>query len=331
MGPTCGKIYVWVWSRKPTFLLKIKDDMNTEIISRLIQGKSLDSLGLGMKDGRLDLSGLIAPEPAARKAVSTEIADVSEMEVLVIKGVTWKGLDFSGSRLNGLRFFDCEISDCVFDKCSCQDWRLWTTTVSETSIRSADLRKSALGGVQDGRRNTFRKVEFINADLRQTSYVAAEFVGCTFKDTRLDKADFQTSTFTECTFEGELREVLFHRRGFKGEAFPANEMTNVDFSRAKLRWVEFRGLDLETVRFPEDDDHLIVDDYPRVLDRLLERASGRDDVASKRLTAVLLNKRKWVGAGQHRGVFNKSDLLEIVGEEGLRSVLEIIVQTHAAG
>lgn len=305
--------------------------MNTEIISRLIQGKSLDRLGLGLKDGRVDLSGLITPEPVARKTVKTEIADVSEMEVLVIKGVTWKGLDFSGSRLNGLRFFDCAISDCVFDKCSCQDWRLWTTTVSETNFSSADLRRSALGGVQDGRRNTFRKVEFTNADLRQTSYVAAEFVGCTFKDTRLDKVDFQTSTFTECKFEGELREVLFYRRGFKGEAFPVNEMTDVDFSRAELRWVEFRGLDMETVRFPEDDDHFIVDDYPRVLDRLLETVKGRNDVASKRLTAVLSNRRKWVGAKQQRGVFNKNDLLEIGGEEGLRRVLEIVEQTRAAG
>ena len=42
-------------------------------------------------------------------------------------------------------------------------------------------------------------------------------------------------------------------------------MVNVDLSRAKLRWVEFRGLDLDTVRFPDDEDHLILNDYPRSL------------------------------------------------------------------
>jgi hypothetical protein len=107
-------------------------------------------------------------------------------------------------------------------------------------------------------------------------------------------------------------------------------MVDVDFTGAKLRWVEFRSLDMETVRFPEDDEHFIVSDYLGTLDRLLETFKGRDDAASKRLTAVLGNKRKWAGAKQSRGFFNKNDPLESGSEDGLRRVLEIIEETRIA-
>jgi uncharacterized protein YjbI with pentapeptide repeats len=305
--------------------------MHAEVLNRLIHGGSLDDLGLARKDGRLVLEGLTVPEPAVRKMTRTAIADVAELDVLVIKGATWKGLDFSGSRLNGLRFFDCIISDCVFDNCTCQDWRLWSTMVSNVNFQSADLRKSVLGGVQAGKRNIFANVDFTNADLRQTSYVAAEFVDCIFNDTRLDKVDFQTSAFTNCIFKGKLREVLFYRRGFKGEAFPANEMTDVDFTQSQLRWVEFRGLDMETVRFPKDNDHIIVESYPRVLERLEQAFKEEVSLSSKRLANFFAMDQKWAGAKQRRGVFNKNDLLEIGGEDGLRRVLEIIEETRAVG
>jgi uncharacterized protein YjbI with pentapeptide repeats len=187
----------------------MKREMDMEVLTRLIQGKSFDGLEIGLKNDRLDLRGLTIPEPAIGKTLRTTIADVSEMEGLVVRGATWKHLDFSGSHLNGLRFFDCVINNCVFDNCSCRDWRLWATTISETSLHSTNLRKSVLGGVLENKRNTFRNVDFTAADLRQTSYVAAEFVGSTFKNTRLDKVDFQTSTFAKCKFEGELRESSF--------------------------------------------------------------------------------------------------------------------------
>jgi uncharacterized protein YjbI with pentapeptide repeats len=298
-----------------------------------MERRPLDDLGLSHRNGRLDLSGLSVPEPTVSKKMRTAIADVLQLDGLVkIRGATLRSLDFSASRLNHLRFFDCAIEDCIFDHCMCQNWGLWGTKVSDTSFRAADLRKSALGGVQDGRlhdgwRNAFRKVDFTTADLRQTACSAAEFIDCTFKDTRLDNVDFQSSSFTNCVFEGELCEVLFYRRGFGGEAFPANEMIDVDFRRAKLRWVEFRGLDLETVRFPEDDDHIIVNDYPKTLDRLLEAFQGRTDLASRRLANVFAMSRKWAGSKQRRGVLNKNDLLQIGGEEGLSRVLEILAST----
>ena len=300
-------------------------DQDTEVLKRLIQGKPLDGLGLGEKNGRVDLSGLLAPEPTVAKRFSTKIADVAVLSgITKITGAKWKSLDFTGSRLNGVLFVDCVISDCIFDECLCQKWGLWSTTVSNTSFCSTDLRNSALGGILEGRRNVFREIDFTKTDLRQTTYTSAEFINCTFKNTRLNKVDFKGSTFKDCSFEGELREVLFYRKGFKGEAFPANEMDGVDFRRAKLRWVEFRGLDLGNVRFPEDNEHVILENYLTVLDRLIQAFGGQTDLASRKLATIFGMKRKWAGLKQQRGILNKNDLLEIGGEDGLRTVLEMI-------
>lgn len=276
-------------------------DQNREVWKRLIQGKLLNGIGLGVKNGRLDVSGLLAPEPAIVKTVRTSLADVSTLDgITVLNQTKWDSLDFSGSRLNGLRFLNCKITDCVFDDCDCRDWRLWGTTVSNTTFVSADMRNSALGGVQEHRVNTFRKVDFTMTDLRQTAYVSARFIGCHFNNSRLDKVNFQGSVFTDCSFEGELKEVWFNQRAFGATALPPNEMLRVDFTRACLRSVEFRGLDLGDVSFPTDSDHILLNDYPQALDRLLQGLRGRTEMAPRQLAAYLGVYRKWVGPGQGR-------------------------------
>jgi uncharacterized protein YjbI with pentapeptide repeats len=121
-------------------------DQNTEIWKRLIQGTPLDDLALDVRKGRVNLNGLLAPEPEISKRFSTNIADVAVLSgVTKFHRVSWESLDFTGSRLNGLLFADCAINNCVFEECSCQNWGLWATTVSNVSFRSTDLRNSALG------------------------------------------------------------------------------------------------------------------------------------------------------------------------------------------
>ena len=102
------------------------------------------------------------------------------------------------------------------------------------------LGAATIEGPFAGRRNTYVGVDFTEADLRGTAYVAAAFERCLFRKTKLLKVNFGTSTFADCRFEGQLREVIFWRsnlfaRGFPEDAFPPNEMVNVDFSRAQLR------------------------------------------------------------------------------------------------
>jgi uncharacterized protein YjbI with pentapeptide repeats len=303
----------------------ITESLNLEIWDRLFRGSTLDGLSLGTKDGRIDLRGLTLPEPSVVRKYQVARATVTEIiPAAAFQQVKWESLDFSSSKLNGVRFFNSEVRNCLFEKCQLQDLRLWCTTIVESSFRGANLRKAALGGVQDGKRNLYSEVDFSEADLRETSYKAACFERCVFRNAKLVKIDFQTSTFTDCLFEGELRDVLFYRRGFQGEAFPPNEMINVDFSRAKLRQVGFRGLTLDRVRLPQDTEHIVIKNFASALDKAIEVLKRQEDSTAKKLIAFLNISRKWATPDQVQGVINTQDLAEVVGEDGVKRILELI-------
>jgi uncharacterized protein YjbI with pentapeptide repeats len=300
-------------------------EQTAELWARLTTGAPLDGLGLAMHRGRIDLRAHAAPKPAVLHRYNAGSAGVAELgDLIVIRGAHWRGIDFSRASLGSLRFFDSVIEDCCFEEARCRDWRMWGTTIANTTFRSADLQKAALGAVEDNKRNAFRQVDFTEANLRGTVYVSCDMIDCTFVDTKLSKVDFQGTTFTNCVFAGELEEVLFYRQAFRGEAFPANEMRGVDLRHAKLRHVEFRGLNMSDVMWPDDDDHIIIDDYTAVLDRLLNALKGRTDLASRKLSVLLTMKRKWAGPDQKRGVLSKPDLLEAVGSEAVGELMQLI-------
>jgi uncharacterized protein YjbI with pentapeptide repeats len=301
--------------------------MSDEIWQRLVHEKSLGNESAPTIDGRLDLRNLHVPEPHAVETLRMPRIDVTVLSgITSIKGVSWQSIDFTGSQLPGLRFLDCQIRNCVFDRCRLDDLRVWRTDFANVSFRSADLRDAVLGGTRDddSRRNTFQDVDFTAADMRGSIYGAAEFLRCKFNRAKLVKVDFQSSAFTDCIFEGELRGVLFYRKGFDCERFPPNEMKRVDLRRAKLRWSEFKGLDLDEVLFPEDDDHIVVDNFPQTLERLLAHFGARSDMGSQRLAACFEHYKKWLGTRQKVGVLNRRDLMESGGEEGLDAVMKII-------
>jgi uncharacterized protein YjbI with pentapeptide repeats len=300
-------------------------EQDAKVWETLVKGGKLDRLGLDKKDGRFDVGHLLTQEPTIVRRFDTRAGSVAEVSGQTkLSGIRWRSLDFSDSRLNGLLFSDCEITDCVFDRCRCQDWGVWGTLVSDTSFVGADMRGAALGAVEGRKRNVFRNVDFSQSDLRRIACTSAEFVACTFRGAKLSKVNFGGSSFSDCAFEGELNEVTFNHRAFKADFWQPNEMTRVDFRTAQLRSVEFRGLDLHDVRFPEDADHLILKNYPQTLDKLIQQLRYRTDIGSKKLAAYLGVYRKWVGQKQERGVLNKNDLREIGGEEALQMVLQTI-------
>ena len=299
--------------------------LNAEVWDRLVRGKALDGLGLGSKDGRLDLNGLTLPEPHVKRTFDFNGIPIAEMEsVHSVKGAKWKGLDFTGSKLKHIRFFESELSDCVFDRCQLEDLRVWTTKFNDCGFRRAKLKGSALGAVQNGKRNIYSGIDFSEADLRDTAYQAAAFERCVFRNTKLEHIDFESSTFADCVFEGELRDVLFNRRGFKGESFPPNEMLNVDFSQAKLYDVGFRGLTLEQVKLPDDSDHILIRNVTATLNRLIGTLNQQDDPTAKKLVAFLNIDKEWRPAGQVQTVINIEDLAETVGDEGLDRLRELL-------
>jgi uncharacterized protein YjbI with pentapeptide repeats len=305
----------------------IGESLSLEIWDRLIRGKPIEGLFLGTKHGRIDLNGLELPEPPVLRRFEFKDRPIAEIDpCVIIRGAKWSNLDFSGSKLKGMRLFGCAIENCRFDDCQLEGLRMWSMSIRDTSFKGADLRNAALGGVENGVRNAYIGVDFSDTDLRGTTYKAALFERCLFRNAKLVKIDFQTSAFANCCFEGELRDVLFYHRGFQGEAFPANEMVNVDFSRAKLRDVSFRDLVLDRVQFPNDAEHIVIKNFASALDRMTDTFRQHEDAASKKLIAFIRLYRKWAVPNQAQGVININDLQEVVGDEGVKLFIATIPQ-----
>jgi hypothetical protein len=126
----------------------------------------------------------------------------------------------------------------------------------------------------------------------------------------LDKVEFGSTIFLRCRFAGVLREVIFSDHGFRTGKRDPNPMEDIDFSAATLRWVECRGLNLDRVRWPTDDDHIVVRHLPCVLDRAVEMLAQDASPDSRALRAIIDHYRKWLGPRQDVGVFNRQDLQE---------------------
>jgi uncharacterized protein YjbI with pentapeptide repeats len=292
--------------------------LNDEILERLVRGKPLDGLPLGTKDGRLDLGGLILLKPRPKRTFEFNGVPVTEVGSLVtFKGAKWRNLDFSGSKFSCVRLLESEVTNCLFDRCQFDDLRVWATTFRDCSFAASNLKDAMLGGVVNGKWNIYSGVDFSRADLRRTNYKAAAFEACNFRHSKLERIDFQTCRFRDCVFEGELRDIIFYRRGFEGESFPPNEMLNVDFSLAKLHDVGFRGLTLEQVKFPDDSEHIIIRDVKDTLERLITALNAQGDTTAKKLVAFLNIDREWRVPNQAQTVINVEDLQETAGFEGV--------------
>lgn len=312
--------------------------VKNEAWRRLVNYEPLKGLPLAKKGKRIDLTGSQLSKPPILERWQTPLANVERFEPnATFYNTTLENLDFAGSNLPAIHFSECEIRNCCFDQCNLQGLRLRASAIRESSFRGADLRGTPLGvaavtGLWAKKRNSFFNVDFSGADLRETIYVAAAFKNYDFSHAKLEKIGFGTSTFENCSFRGELREVQFWRsdlstRGYPEDAFPPNEMLNVDFSNAKLRDVEFRNLTLAEVKLPNDEDHVVLNDYPDVLDILLQMLSRQNDQTARVLIAYLGVARRWA-VPRARGVLNRRDIAEIE-PEALQRLLQLLHRSKA--
>jgi hypothetical protein len=293
------------------------------VLGRLVAGEPLSDPELGSVEGRADLRGLVVPAP--RVASRQEIAGwfVEGLEDYPELGrVRLQALDLSGALITGLRLLGATVSDCRFDGATLRDLRAWETTIEDSSFAGADLRDSSLGGWPDpGEPNRFERVDFSGADLRGVECQAACFSDCDFSGARLEKIEFGASNFVSCRFAGELREVLFYER-IAHEPRARNEMRDVDFSQAELRWVEFRGLALDRVRLPESPDHLLVRHYPCAVRRALAELDPDAGPPVAGVRAALETELEWLNERRSIGIFHRHDYLERAGGDEELRVLE---------
>ena len=101
-------------------------------------------------------------------------------------------------------------------------------------------------------------------------------------------------------------------------------MERVDFSRTKLHDCEFRDVDLTDVRLPKDDDHVLIENYPDALKRLLSFYGDKADLGSRQMAIWFGHDRKWLGPNRKIGIIHKDTIRELVGEEGLQTFMKLI-------
>ena len=240
---------------------------------------------------------------------------IRKIDTLQLRDQQFDGADFSNQQFDHLRFFNCKFNNCRFDVSRFIDLRVWGSSFQSCSFRKAKLRDAALGGLIENRPNTFEDSQFIEADLRGSSYISAVFDRCDFENAKLKKVDFNGSRFTKCRFTGELRETSFADVAFDHEDLQPNRMVEVDFTQAELRWVEFRRLDLSKALLPQDEAHIVFPDFRRFLERAIKWLEPRGDLDARKIRAVLevcLRHAPNMGVG----VLNRLDFREEGEAEG---------------
>lgn len=306
-----------------TMANKTSPELSKDVWSRLLRGKTLDDLGLPKEDNRTVLEGLESPDPLIIKSLPQFGVNLVNNR-LIIENVMWRNLHFKKSRLNHVHFMRVDFSNCIFQESHCKQWGLWYSRISHCAFQKVNLRGAVLGSCYS-KRNEYTDTTFANSDLRDVINLSSRFVGCSFINNNLMKAAM-SSSYIECKFEGELREAEFNWNN--DDKDPDIEYTNLDLSKAKLRHTMFRKINLDKIRLPEDDEHVIIYNYKAALDRLIEAMKLKGDVKSRSIAAYFGFHRKWLHPDQTRGYVSREELKEVLGEEDTRMIIEILTQQH---
>ena len=296
-----------------------KDDsgarLAVEVIERLKKGESLENLGLGLTNGRVDLRGLpaspinvSAPQRVGGLAVQTVSALVELNRVPIV------GLDLTGALLSDWRIRGCQLINCRFDLAHCQQWVLWDSEVRGCTFEGSRLRGSLLGTYPEGGQISWENVTFRNADLRYSSAYGAAFMRCDFSDARLDEFHFNQCRLERCRFAGRVEGAVFDGRKLEGRNDP-EEIDRSDFSDAYLVNVEFRGYSLQNLALPRDEDVRLIRTFPCVAKEVLQALRGDESKPAQLLAAALENSLRGPQTATASDVFNRRDWRAWGGDE----------------
>lgn len=221
---------------------------------------------LGEIDGRVDLRGI----PLTASPVT--FGDQHDPSA----GVAWKSLDLRRAQVDGLRFFAARIENCLFDSASLMDLRLWGSEVVDCSFRRANVYGALGTGEWLGRRNIWRRVDFASASLKEQS-----FSGCVLDECNFEKNGrrlvLEGCEVIDCTFRGEF-DALLISASERGSSVDLPLTFRADFTHATFNDSSIRGYRLDRTRLPEQDDLIVVRNYPPLVDRAVgwlgDHASG---------------------------------------------------------
>jgi uncharacterized protein YjbI with pentapeptide repeats len=301
-----------------------------EAVARLAAGRALDGLDLDRHEDRVDLRGLPAPVPTRLRRFESRGWFVEVLGgVITFRGARLEGLDLSGAQLQSFRFFGSQITGCRFDNANCHDWRLWDSDVQDCTFARASLRDAALGTWHEGRRNTWRRVDFSRADFRIGACREALFEDCDFSGAKVSGIEFSQCALTSCRFAGAMSNVLFDGRDLSPDRPAPPQLSKVDFSAAVFRDVEFRGFDLEDVMLPGDPDVRLLRRARCVARRSIEILDGNDSISARMLRADMLNRLRGPGNDQEASVFNRRDYERSGGTELVALAENVLLRAEA--
>jgi hypothetical protein len=177
-----------------------------------------------------------------------------------LEGITAVGVDFSG-----LKFEYLGTEGCYFERCDFRRVRLEAASIDgHRSSRFVGCRfdgfRPTPGAIFGSSR--FEDCSFENLKLKNWWPVAAEFVGCRFSGV-LDGLQLWGAPPPPWNQPGKISP----RR-------TRNEIRGNDFTRAELRYPDFRGgLDLAVNRWPTGDDYLYLDRWAARVDKVRQAVS----------------------------------------------------------
>lgn len=285
-------------------------------MAALLAGRNPLEVGFPEFDGRVDLRGLVVPEPAELRRWATmgmgltSLERVSDSINLTISSLA--RVDFSEGFIPHLRFSGAGLTDCRFD-----GGRLTDLHTRDSTFIRCSFRGTYLDGAELGPGSRFEQCDFGGAHLRGLRADSAAFNGCDFSEADLLQDDFNRCQFQRCRFAGLITEVCF-----RAESWQADEVTrrvsppdpdcvtDCDFTQARLRSVSFEHLNLREVRFPDDDEHLALPDLRCVLLRLRQQLARDDSRVARQLSIRVDQQLSALPRSRSHGYLSLPDLTE---------------------
>jgi pentapeptide repeat protein len=230
------------------------------------------------------------------------------MDLTDLRKTKLRGLDHSAAQAVGIRWTGCRIEECSFEDAVLRDLRIWDTKVSGCSFAGADLRDAVVGSWHRKRRNEWRQVSFAGTDLRGAVVVGALFEGCDFSKARLDGVQFEQCDLRDCTFAGNLRNVIFDCRPRPDRPAPT-PLRNLDFSSATFDGVECWDCHPHNVVLPEDPGISFIPNFREVARRSVRVLESDPSTEARILRAELTRSLHGPGTESGATLYNHHDYL----------------------
>ncbi len=256
----------------------------------LLQEKEISGIRdvVGVYVDRIDLRGFPFPPPISRG----ESVRVGETNFELIRNrteinrVSLSAIDLSYATLSGTSWRMCIFDDCVMNGTVLAGTRFWACEIVDCAFTDSDLRGCLLSGHLGRNPGRIHNVSFSNGRFSEVYFSFPQITNCTFA-CDVTNVDFDGSRFSDCRFTGKLEKVAFRKRPTDSRLarlISENKMNQVDFSKANLDDVDFRGgVPLTNCIFPNKPGAFLILNGSRVFAEVRRRIESVWDGEDKKM------------------------------------------------